>query len=325
MHRIATFIIAAFIVGFIADTSSAQIGRGRLLKKFRDDLFGTPNDSFHQAQEAAAREAQLKLEAARKAQLENQKRLANSRQPTPIGTGKKQTAQQPPSQRAQQSPHQRPTPTQTRQQPRQNVANPNQKPKKGFGFQLVEKERKLFVAKVDPTGNAASKGIRRGDVITGIGGVQIDGTDAFDEIVEILTDGDSIEIAIQRGGKSDEIQVSYGETPNTPEAEGEFRGDIEPIAPLPRNRRTADFAPPQQQLSNQSSSRNRHVISPGHTQTPSRGAYNPQGTNTQQLDSVVRQQASQIQALQRELRAYRQQNQNQFQVPTRGVNSVLGN
>ena len=294
MNRVATFLIAAVIFGFVAEDASAQIGRGRLLKKMRDDLFGPPNNQAQLAKEQAARAAQQKLEAARKAQLEQQKK--NGRQPTPIGTGaNKQPAKHGQPSQAARSPQQaRPS------QPRPNVARGNAK--QGFGFQLTEKNEKLIVSRVDPNSNAAGEGIRPGDVITGIGGVEVETTGAFDEIAEILSNGDTIEIAIQRGGKPSEIQVAYGEAPNPEESEEvAVRGQVEPNRAQAPSRRTADFAPPRQTFSDQPSSRQIH-----------------------QLNSLVRQQSQKIQALENELRVLRSRaGSNNSRVPSRGVNSVL--
>ena len=312
MHRIATFLIAALAVGFIADSASAQIGRGRLLKKLRDDLFGSPIDQAQQQQAAIA--AQQKLEAERKAQLEQQKRAAAARQPTPIGTGRKPTATPTPTrqQQVQRNPQTQQRPTQQRRPtPPKQVAKTNQKPKQGFGFQLVEKDEKLIVANVAPTGNAASKGIRRGDVIVGIGGVEVDNTDAFDEIADILSNGDSIEIVYVRGGKSEEIQVSFGEEPNPPEdVASDIQGSLKPVV-TNRPAHRPNHGSAQQNFSNQSSSRNRQVSSNGFA--PSRPH-----NETERLNSVVRQQSQQIQALQNELRAIRQQTNPANSGPTRG-------
>lgn len=305
MNRVATFLIAAIIFGFVAEDASAQIGRGRLLKKMRDDLFGQPNHA-QLAKEQAARAAQQKLEAARKAQLEQQKK--NGRKPTPIGTGaSKQPAKHGQSSQAVRSQSNRPS------QPRPNVARGDAK--QGFGFQLAEKNEKLIVARVDPNGNAAGEGVRPGDVITGVGGVEVETTIAFDEIAEILSNGDTIEIAFQRGGKPREIQVAYGEAPNPEESEEvAIQGQVESNGAHAPSRRTADFAPPRQTFGDQ----------PSRNFRPSSGAASHNSNQVEQLNSLVRQQSQKIQALENELRALRgRSGSNNSRVPTRGVNSVL--
>ena len=318
MNRVATFLIAALVVGFIADTAPAQIGRGRLLKKFRDDIFGPPVNKAQVAQEKALL-AQQKLEASRKAQLEKQKRAATARQPTPIGTGSKASNQQT-ARGAQPTKTPRPPYRPTQPAPKTVSNRSNQAPKRGFGLLMVEKNEKLIVSQIDPNGNAAGKGFRPGDVITAIGGVEVDTTVAFDEIAEILSDGDSIEIAYQRGGKTEEVQVSYGEAPNPEESGGvAIEGSVEPSGTLARTQRTADFAPPRQAVSSQQSSRN---------QRPTFGAATRPRSPSQveQLNSVVRQQSQKIQSLENELRALRQQRGSvpgTAQVPSRRVNSVL--
>ena len=333
MNRVATFLIAAIVVGFIADTAPAQIGRGRLLKKMRDDIFGPPiNQAQLEREQALARQ---KLEAARRAQLETQKRAAaaaKGRQPTPIGTGSKasnqQTAQ--PTQRPQpletsrQTSRQTPRPPQQyrRANPKPNASTARKTPKgpakSGFGFYVVEKNEKLIISKIDPNGNAAGVGFRPGDVLTAIGGVEVDTTVAFDEIADILSNGDSIGIAYQRDGKSDEVQVSYGEAPNSEESPTvAIEGSLEPTGSLSRSQRVADFAPPRQGVSNQQSSRSLRTPY-GATRTPSQ---------IEQLNSTVRQQSQKIQLLENELRALRRleggQGTGNARVPTRGVKSVL--
>ena len=79
MHRIATFLIAALAVGFIADSASAQIGRGRLLKKLRDDLFGSPIDQAQQQQAAANTEAAKARAKLAQQQLERARALQQKR------------------------------------------------------------------------------------------------------------------------------------------------------------------------------------------------------------------------------------------------------
>lgn len=328
MNRVATFLIAAVVVGFIADIAPAQIGRGRLLKKMRDDIFGPPINHAQLQKEQAL--AQQKLEAARRAQLEKQKRAAaaaKGRQPTPIGTGSKasnqQTAQRTQRPQSPQTPRKPQTPRPP-QQNRQAHAQPTSRntakgpAKRGFGFHIVEKNEKLIISKVDPNGNAAGMGFRPGDVLTAIGGVEVDTTVAFDEIADILSNGDSIEIAYQRGGKSDEVQVSYGEAPNSEESSAiAIEGSLEPSRSTSRGQRVADFAPPRRGVSNQQSSRTLRTPY-GATRTPSQ---------VEQLNSTVRQQSQKIQLLENELRALRRlegaHGAGISRVPARGVNSVL--
>ena len=224
MHRLSCFLVAAMIIGFTADVAPAQIGRGRILKKIRDDLFGTPEE---RAKEEAARKAAIqkkRQEAERQRQLEAQRR-GQGRQPTPIR-----------SQQTRPNTQQQRNPLAAPEVPRSRAENRGPA-KNGFGFAVKEKDDSIVITKISDRGNADEAGLRRGDVIVGIGGIEIDSKKAFDEIAEILNPGDTIEIAYKRGNKTNEVQVGYGEPPQV---------DDEPqTADLlaPASDRRGDFAP----------------------------------------------------------------------------------
>jgi hypothetical protein len=262
MSRIYCLLIAALIVGFTADLAPAQIGRGRLLKKMRDDLFGSPEDRVRE--EAAKRAAEQKRQAAaqQKAQLEAQRRAQAGRQPTPVNQTQNRnptqnrnlTAQQRyqeqqrllQQQRAQQqqlSQQQRAQQLQAQQRRQQATSSRNrsaasQEPtrntdrraapkRQGFGMATVEKGDKLFVAEIIRGGNADEAGLKRGDQIVGIGGVEVENEESFEEIAEILNAGDNIEIAFKRRGRTDEVQVGYGNSPEAEMGEQEIAGEVE--------------------------------------------------------------------------------------------------
>lgn len=249
----------AMIVGIAADVAPAQIGRGRLLKKMRDDLFGSPEQ---RAKEEAARRAavQKKREAARrKAELEAQRRAQANRQPTPAQRNRQPTpiqrtpvqgtptqrapsprasAQGVPAQRSQQTQQRSPA---RRQTPSKQVASSSNKQSKrvGFGFEIVERKDKLIISKIDGKGNAAEIGLKRGDEIVGIGGIDVDTKESFDEIAGILNSGDTIEISYKRKGQVDDILIPFGQ----PE-EMEDTAGIEDEIQTPSRIDGNDFAPP---------------------------------------------------------------------------------
>lgn len=205
MHRLSCFLVAAMILGFTADVAPAQIGQGRILKKIRDDLFGSPEE---RAREEAARKAAIqkkKQEAARQAQLEAQRRAQTGRQPTPV-----RTQQQP------RANSQAPNPLAAPEIPRGRSAN-NAPAKRGFGFTVRDQGDEIIITSVDPLGNAAEAGLRRGDAIVGIGGVEVDSQKAFDEIAEILNPGDTIEVSYRRGKQTNDVQIGYGQAPEVDE------------------------------------------------------------------------------------------------------------
>lgn len=209
MHRISCFLVAAMIIGFATDVAPAQIGRGRILKKIRDDLFGSPEE---RAREEAARKAEIqkkKQEAARRAQLDAQRRSQTGRQPTPI----RGQQQQPRANSQGRNPLAAP------EIPRARNAS-NTPARKGFGFTITEKDEEIVITNVAPGGNASEAGLRRGDVIKGIGGVEVDSKKAFNEIAEILNAGDTIEVSYRRGKQTNDVQIAYGDAPEVDEESG---------------------------------------------------------------------------------------------------------
>ncbi len=206
MHRLSCFLIAAMIIGFTADLAPAQIGRGRLLKKIRDDIFGSPEE---RAREDAARKAAIqkqKAQAQQKTQLEAQRRNQGARQPTPINSNRPATRS-----------NARNNPLAPPAAPNAQSGNRKAPAKKGFGFVISDVDEKLIVTRVESGGTAAEAGIRRGDQIVGIGGVDVDSKEGFLEIVEILNQGDAIEISYLRGKKTNEVQINFGSAPKAEE------------------------------------------------------------------------------------------------------------
>lgn len=248
MHRLSCFLVAAMIIGFTTDVAPAQIGRGRILKKIRDDLFGSPEE---RAKEEAARKAAIqkkRQEAARQAQLEAQRR-GQGRQPTPVR-----------SQQARPNTQQR-NPLAAPEIPQGRVENRGPA-KKGFGFAVKEKDDSIVITKVSDRGNADEAGLRRGDVIVGIGGIEVDSKKAFDEIAEILNPGDTIEIAYKRGKQTNEVQVGFGDPPQIDNEEPQTADLMAPASD-----RRGNIAPPrggsvlnQESMTRQIDQLNRTVI-----------------------------------------------------------------
>lgn len=304
MNRLSiAFLITAILFGLNATPAQAQIGRGRLLKKIRDDIFGTPEERARE--EAARRKAEQKkrAEAQRQAQLQAQRRAQkNGRTPTPA--------------KPTQSPANRPAPNQaskaqlsaqatSRASYQSALAAPREpKPnRKGFGFTLTEKDNKLIITRIDAKGNATEAGIQRGDQIVGIGGVDVDNEDSFNEIADILNPGDTIEIAFKRGGQVDDVLVAYGTSPEFDESQNEGNLDSS-------TSRRGDFAPPRNVPSKSGSSVLNHT--------------NPTVREIDRLTQTVAEQRRVIEQLQSQIRSMQQQSQSrQIAPPARSGNSIL--
>jgi serine protease Do len=71
----------------------------------------------------------------------------------------------------------------------------------------------LVVQRVDPSGAAAAAGIRAGDVIISVGGVEIRREEDLTSIVDIMHAGDQIEFQILRRGKPEKVMVQFGDPP----------------------------------------------------------------------------------------------------------------
>lgn len=82
----------------------------------------------------------------------------------------------------------------------------------GFGMKLkADKSDKILIDNMDRNGNADNAGLKRGDQVVAIGGVPIGSVEEFDEIAQILSDGDQMEVRVLRRGKEVDVVLTYGE------------------------------------------------------------------------------------------------------------------
>jgi len=102
-----------------------------------------------------------------------------------------------------------------RNQPNNSRSDKRRGPKPvGFGLELkADRNDQIFVAKTDKNGNAENIGLRRGDQILQIGGVDLTTVEEFSEIEKIMQDGDQIELKVQRSGKTANVVLTFGEGP----------------------------------------------------------------------------------------------------------------
>lgn len=123
----------------------------------------------------------------------------------------------------------------------------------GFGFELSDTDDGLEIKSVKPDGNADQAKLKKGDRITQIGGVEVELKQQFEEIAEMLENGDQIEIVIARRGKEEDITLQFGQPPVVEEPAGSKRpgrelaleAETEPAdVALNDSREIRDFAPP---------------------------------------------------------------------------------
>jgi len=99
---------------------------------------------------------------------------------------------------------------------------------KGFGMMLQEQGESFVVSNIDPRGNAAAAGLRRGDVIENIGGAPIQVIEEFEAIAKAMKGGDRVEFEVsRRGSKPEKVIVQYGK----PEPVKEVESNMIEIAP----------------------------------------------------------------------------------------------
>lgn len=130
---------------------------------------------------------------------------------------------------------------------RAEAANPQALGAKGFGMQLQKQGDYFFVGQIDPRGNAAEAGLRRGDLVEEIGGAPIKVVEEFEAIAKAMRGGDRVEFKVsRRGSKAQKINVQFGEI--EPESDEPNRIEIAPAdSPTPaatRRRMTDRYEPP---------------------------------------------------------------------------------
>lgn len=206
--------------------------KGRLLKKIRDDLSGKSKED--ERQEKANQEKER----------DENKRNANRREPTPAPrpNGYPQPVNRPPvptpaanANRGNQDPAsllnsnfvppqiggRSNPPTSNRNSGNQelprpfqfssnNEANSNPNNVAGFGLQLEETEGGLIVSNVTPGGNADQAGLKRGDQIVQLGGVPVQTQAEWNEISQILSAGDQIQVEWSRRGEKIVKDLGFG-------------------------------------------------------------------------------------------------------------------
>ena len=86
----------------------------------------------------------------------------------------------------------------------------------------------FFIGRIDPRGNAAEAGLRRGDLIEEIGGAPIQVMEEFDAIAKAMRGGDRVEFKVsRRGSKAEKVVVQFGEPAPVEESNEEAPNKID--------------------------------------------------------------------------------------------------
>ncbi len=281
-------LIAMVAIFAFANDAQAQ-RRPRLFQKIKEDLFGAKQDS-KQAEPSAR-----KNQTAENNSTSNKYKNSAPRIPTPsrkpndfrsnsiYNSGKDVVSR----------------PTQAlRSSAATKKQNTNKQSNRGFGFSVaLDRDDVLVISSVDRDGNAAQKGIRRGDQLLEIGGFEATSVEEFEEIAKVMNAGDQMEFKIRRSGREKKIELLFGDIP---EVEDVASATPSPVAPR------YDFAPPSK------SDSSRSVLS-DQRQTSNRNAHNfsdqrsPDKRTIYVLNRTIEQQNRQIMQLQAQIRQLQSQ------------------
>jgi len=177
------------------DSDSRGFGKGRFLRRLRSDI----SKSVQQATKAKPAANPSK---------------ADPRAKTPT------LADRPPSSKKVPAPATRPSaaPTPATRPIAKFSAKKNTE---GFGMVVVPHGDNYVVGRIDQRGNAYEAGIRQGDRVLSTGGAELSSMEQYNDIADLLGNGDQLEFEIARRGEKKKVVVQFGEAPK----EGEFVED----------------------------------------------------------------------------------------------------
>lgn len=80
----------------------------------------------------------------------------------------------------------------------------------GFGMTLGKRGNNLVVTRVVPNGNAHQSGIKVGDIVTEGGGISFKSVEEFQQLSEMLSQGDHLEFKLVRRGEKEKALIQFG-------------------------------------------------------------------------------------------------------------------
>lgn len=191
-------------------------GRGRVLRRLRNDLFGASKQPTQPRKTPTPANAQNKVPTPAGNKKENPYAAARYRKDGQSAS-KVPTAQQ-------RDPRRPPGLT-----PRPTDAARSATSPQDFGMMIAKNNDDQFVVtRVTPGGNAASSGVRPGDLVVEVGGAPLTNIEEFNSIADVMGQGDQLEFKFQtRGGKPRTIHVQYGTTPEVDSENEALNSDVE--------------------------------------------------------------------------------------------------
>lgn len=209
---ICTFAIVTIFFQSIGvqsvDAQERMFGNGRFLKRVFNDLVPQSNPPKQPTPAPAAKKGQLQPKqptAARRPSQNSQPTLANqairprSTSPRSIQPARSDVNRESVNRLPKSTVDADTMPTRS-----------NAKATLGFGMLVKLQNDKLYVDKLDPTGNAATAGVRVGDRLVAGGGIEFESLSDYNGIGDILEDGDQLEFELERDGREKEMLIVYG-------------------------------------------------------------------------------------------------------------------
>lgn len=320
------FSLICFLLVFVTvdQAQAQQARRGRFFQKIRNELFSSSkNSDSDKEKEAKEGKTQARTPSA---DANNRKPVNSQRSLAPVPTQPSRGIQNRQPSLANTKDYYRPSPTNgysrssAKKQPQSSSVftakstspirsrqTKSSNPSKGFGFSVrMDGDDQLVVSTVERDGNAASEGLRRGDVVLEIGGIEATSLEEFDEISNVMSDGDQMEFKIKRSGREQKLDILFGDSPTSEIPAGEVK---ENRASNSQPRRY-DFAPPAASAPKQTNS----VLTsqPPIANSKSRPAsYSNDSAATRQiryLNQTIEKQNLQIQYLQQQIKHLQRSN-----------------
>lgn len=216
--------------GSAQESEAPAFGKGRLLKKMRDDIlsikpkFKLP--SFKKPNVASA-QPKLKFPAPATSKVPTPALPTANSRPAPLESAaykhsiqttssKKQSLASGSGSTQYQSSSSTPRVAKSTvtAEAIESITRSAKKQSEAFGMLLETRGEDLVVTQLNPAGNASKAGVRKGDLIRKVGGVELDSMLAFNEITAVLKDGDSLEFLVDQAGRESKKLVLFGEAPD---------------------------------------------------------------------------------------------------------------
>ena len=297
--RILSFAVIIISLFVITNQADAQQRRGRFFQKIKQELF-PPKKSEEDAKSKKSADSREKQDQRKPtAQRSDSRDFQNRRVPTLANPNDRRQSPQtrdfaaPKTNRAN-SIFANKENFESRQPraPKPKVVGASQ----GFGFSVrMNNNDQLVVSGVDRNGNAAEEGLRNGDMLLEIGGIEAASVEEFEEISKVMGEGDQMEFKIMRNGREQQVDILFGEMPETEDVDS----GLNKASQHPDHQRRYDFAPPNGSPNSVLSS-NARVRPPANP--PRNNAFTPSANQQiQALNQTIQKQNQQIQLLQQQI------------------------